>query len=324
MRTIVFVTILPLFLSYRAHAVGLAADIYSPCANQVVLDETSNLSLALETLFNGEFARENDSHKFNNEFEKMEAQYFEQISHIRDHIGLIDVNYLPATFWPTYSAGLRYRRKLDWNQLVGRAVTGFQDSREVRNYFAGTVKNVEQSGQQLKLTLVASDGIERELNFKLDFLSRPDAQIFILLDSPQAEEQIFREAIRAANFEKIMTEAFGSPLEKSDYEMANAIVETFLHIPPNWGPASVLKIILGRNIEGGKNFTYYGLARDKTRHNEASLRKLIGPIYAFMKATKVIEPNRFPYWFAKFDRTARAPLFENYWHDLRRKSIPQI
>jgi hypothetical protein len=324
MRTIVFVTILPVFLSYRAHAVGLAADIYPPCATQVVRDEAPDLSLALETLFNGEFARENGSHKFNNEFEKMEAQYFEQISHIRNHMGLIDVNYLPATFWPTHSGGLHYRRKLDWNQLVGRAVTGFQDSREVRNYFAGTVKNVEQSRQQLKLTLVTSDGIERELNFRLDFLSRPDAQIFILLDSPRAEEQIFREAIKSANFEKIIAEAFGRPLEKSDYEMASAIVETFLHIPADWGADSVLEILLGRDIEGGKNFTYYGFARGKTRYREVALKKLIGPIHAFMKATKVSEPNRFPYWFAKFDRTARAPLFENYWHELRRKSIQQM
>jgi hypothetical protein len=323
MRTIVFAPILPLFLSFQAHAVGLAAEFYIPCADQVILDETSDVSLALETLFNGEFQRERHTNKLNDEFGKMEAQYLEQVLHIRNHLGFVDVNYLPATFWPIHSKSVHYRRKLDWSQLIGRAVTGFQDFRELRNYFAGTVKNVKESGQKLKLILIASDGIERELNFRLDFLSRPNAQIFIL-DSPRVEEQIFRDAIQAANFERIMRHAFGSPLEKSDYEMASAIVETLLHIPPDWGADSVLEIILGRDIEGGKNLAYYGLARGNARYNEAALKKLIGPIHAFMKATKVNEPNRFPYWFAKFDQTARAPLFENYWYNLRRNSIPQM
>lgn len=336
-------TIVSLLLFLPQVSAAAAQDLLSSC-------EAGVSPSPLEGLFNGEFRRQLPvgpqarelAHPADDEYAKMEEQYREQLHTLRRSFALTGINLLPMSFYTADENSIFYRRELHVHKLVGRQVVGCQELREfpetngarrefiyaLKNYFAGTVTKVEDEGSDTKITLSTLEGIDRVIRVSLYESIIRSFELFVL-GPQQSEEKIFREAIRGANFEEVMAKAFGSPLEKADYDMAAAIVQTYLKMPATWGASAALKIILGRSIRGGESYPFYGLARGKSRYNEAAIKKFLGPLDTFMVATDVLSldetvsnaddgPER-PEWIAKFDKTVRAPLLENYFLILQKE-----
>lgn len=336
-------SLIVLVLCYPLTSTASVQDLFGSC------EETVSPA-PLEGLFNGEFRRQLPvgpqtrelAPPTEDEYAKMEEQYREQLHTLRRSFALTGINLLPMSFYTADENSIFYRRELHIQNLVGREVVGCQELREfpetngarrefiyaVKNYFAGTVTKIEEEGSDTKITLATLEGIDRVIRVSLYESIIRSFELFVL-GPQQSEEKIFRDAVRGANFEEVMEKAFGSPLEKGDYDMAAAIVQTYLKMPPTWGASAALKIILGRTIRGGESYPFYGLARGKSRYNEAAIKKFLGPLDTFMVATDVLSldetvsdvedgPER-PEWIAKFDKTLRAPLLENYFLILQKE-----
>lgn len=270
-----------------------------------------------------------------------------------DQVTFLRVNDLPLTF-QGFGGGLYVVTEVDYARLVGQAIVGYTDevkerlvvdgkhgdTRMERHYFAGRIESFFREERDMSVPGDRHKNIRHYDGFmiltpaneirKIEFMRtnqpEPEAHFYILAPK-MAEEQIVRQSMKASELEGLVEKAFGAPVTKEDYDMAWAVVETMLSVPPSYGATAVMKILLGRKVRGGDSYPHFGLARGKKRYSEAALTNFISPLNAYAGFARIfgapVELERSedtkknaPEWVGIRYKTPRAEIFRQVWKEI--------